>query len=308
MPVEPVVTVLLSTHNDLRFLPQAVQSVLGQTFEDFEFLVVDDGSTDNTPDYLSALQARDTRVRVLRNDENLGLTRSLNLGLAAARGRLIARMDADDVSAPERLERQVGFLDGNPDIGIVGSSRTLIDVEGTTLGYARAVQDDLGIRWKCLLGNPFAHPSVVLRRDVLVRHGLTYNESYRTAQDYELWPRVLRHVKGANLEEPLLRYRLRDGVSRTRKADQLRSHDRIALLAIRTLLPGFRITIQHVTELRGRFGGHSVREAGMDPADSHWVAKYAELLEAFCAAYKAEPGIEAFRRRQRDAVSSRPAA
>jgi glycosyltransferase involved in cell wall biosynthesis len=289
--------VLLSTHNDLRFLPQAVESVLGQTFGDFEFLVVDDGSTDGTPDYLAALCERDRRVRVLRHDDNIGLTRSLNRGLAAARGRLIARMDADDVSAPERLKRQVEFLDRHPDVGIVGSSRTLIDEEGTTLGYAQAVPDHPGICWKSLLGNPFAHPSVMLRRDVLVRHGLTYNESYRTAQDYELWPRLLRHVRGANLEEPLLRYRLRAGISRTRRGDQLRGHDRIALSAIRTLLPAFPISIQQVTELRGRFGGQSVREAGLDPADPHWVGKYLELLDAFCAACRDEPGIEAFRRR-----------
>jgi glycosyltransferase involved in cell wall biosynthesis len=285
-----------------------VESVLAQTFADFEFLVVDDGSTDGSPDYLASLCARDPRVRVLRNQENTGLTRSLNLGLAAARGRLLARMDADDISAPERLKRQVDFLHGHPEVGIVGSSRTLIDEAGTTLGYARAVPDDLGIRWKCLLGNPFAHPSVVLRRDVLARHGLAYNESYRTAQDYELWPRVLRHVKGANLEEPLLRYRLRDGISRMRRSDQLRGHDRIALSAIRTLLPAFPVSIQQVTELRGRFGGNSVREAGMDPADSHWMGKYLELLDAFCAAYRNEPGIQAFRRRLEQTLPAPAAA
>ena len=308
MPVEPLVTVLLSTHNDLRFLPQAVESIRAQTLGDFEFLIVDDGSADGTADYLDVLRARDPRARVLRNDNNIGLTRSLNLGLAAARGRLVARMDADDICAPDRLEQQVAFLDRHPDVGVVGSSRTLIDEEGTTLGYARAVPDDLGIRWKCLLGNPFAHPSVMLRREVLARHGLSYNESYPTAQDYELWPRVLRHVKGANLEEPLLRYRLRAGISRMRRADQLNSHDRIALSAIRTLLPAFPVTIQQVTELRGRYGGHSVREPGMDPRDSHWVGKYLQLLEAFCAAYRNDPGIEPFRRRQEEALRQPAAA
>jgi glycosyltransferase involved in cell wall biosynthesis len=302
------VTVLLCTHNDVRFLPQAVESIFAQTLGDFEFLVIDDGSSDGTAEYLTAVAGEDPRVRVLRNERNIGLTRSLNLGLASARGRLVARMDADDVSAPERLERQVAFLERHPDVGLVGSSRTLIDEQGTTLGYARAVPDDLGIRWKCLLGNPFAHPSVLIRREVLIRHGLSYNESHRTAQDYELWPRVLRHVKGANLEEPLLRYRLRQGVSRTSRADQLRNHDAIALSAIRTLLPGFPIDIHQVTELRGRFGGHSVREPGMDPEDSHWAGKYLALLDAFCAAYRREPGIGAFRRRQEESMAAPTAA
>jgi glycosyltransferase involved in cell wall biosynthesis len=296
------VTVLLSTHNDLRLLPQAVESILAQTLADFEFLIIDDGSTDGTAEYLAGVCGEDPRVRVLRNETNIGLTRSLNLGIASARGQYLARLDADDVSAPKRLERQAAFLERNADVGVVGSSRKLIDEHGTTLGYARAVTNDLGIRWKSLLGNPFAHPSVMIRRDVLVKHRLSYNESYRTAQDYELWPRVLRHVKGANLEEPLLRYRLRQGVSRTSRADQLRNHDAIALSAIRTLLPGFPIDIYQVTELRGRYGGHSVREAGMDPADSHWAGKYLALLDAFCAAHRHEPGVGAFRRRQEESM------
>ena len=125
MPVEPLVTVLLSTHNDLRFLPQAVESILSQSFGDFEFLIIDDGSTDGTTEYLSSVSGEDPRVRVLSNERNIGLTRSLNLGLGSARGRFLARMDADDVSAPQRLARQVTFLERNSDVGVVGSSRTL---------------------------------------------------------------------------------------------------------------------------------------------------------------------------------------
>ena len=283
MPGPALVTVLMSVHNDLRFLPEAVDSVLGQTFDDFEFLVVDDGSTDGSGDYL--VSVRDPRVRVLRNAANLGLTRSLNRGLDGAAGRFIARMDADDVAEPERLKRQIAYLQENRDVGIVGTSRTLIDEHGRFVAHAPAAESDADVRWKCLLGNPVAHPTVMLRKEVLDAHGLRYDESFRTAQDYELWTRLLTVTRGANLREPLLRYRMRDGMSRVHRSDQLQNHDRIAFAAIRRLVPGFEVTRQDVTELRGRYGGHSVRDAGMDPSDPYWLEKYQRLRHRFLTRY-----------------------
>ena len=282
MPRKPVVTVLMSVHNDRRFLPEAVESILGQSFGDFELLVIDDGSTDGSGDYLCRLT--DPRLRVIRNARNLGLTRSLNIGLNRADGRYVARMDADDVAEPDRLRRQVEFLDGNDDVGVVGTSRTLLDETGGTVAVAPAAADDRGIRWKCLLGNPLAHPTVMMRHDVLNRHRLRYDESYATAQDYELWSRLLPVTKAANLVEPLLRYRLRAGVSVTRKAEQLANHDRIAHACIRRLVPGFKIDASEVSQLRGRFGGHSVRDPSMDPDDFAWIARYHELRRALVAA------------------------
>ena len=288
MPRRPLVTVLLSTHNDLRFLPEAVDSILAQTLADFEFLVIDDGSTDGTREYLEAL--RDRRVRVVHHASNQGLTRSLNRGLSAAAGKFVARMDADDVAMPERLARQVEFLRAHPEVGVVGSSRVLVDERGQFVARAPAPEDDLSIRWKCLLGNPFAHPTVMLRLDVIDEERLRYDEAYQTAQDYELWTRLLPVTRGANLAEPLLRYRLRDGVSRVLKADQLANHDRIALAAIGRLVPGFSITAEEVTQLRGRFGGESVRDPGMNAGEPRWQGKYMELRKAFAAIHGRDPG------------------
>ena len=293
MPGEIAVTVLMAVYNEARFAPAAVQSILGQTFADFEFLIIDDGSTDSSADYLRNL--RDPRVRLLRNATNLGLTRSLNQGLDAARGRLIARMDADDIAMPDRLERQVAFLEADSNIGIVGSARKLIDENDEEIAVAHAAADDLAIRWKCLLGNPFAHPTVMLRRDVLEKHQLRYDESFRTAQDYELWTRLLMHTQGANLREPLLQYRLRDGISKTNKPEQLANHDRIALAACKRLLPGFEVSAQDVTNLRGRFGGFSVRDAAMDSADPIWVEKYHQMFDAFAAAHAVRHGMDTLR-------------
>ena len=286
-------TVLTSVHNDLRYLPQAVDSILRQSFEDFEFLILDDASTDGARDYLAALT--DPRVRLVRNECNLGLTRSLNRGLDLARGTYIARMDADDVAMPERLARQVQFLEAHPDVGIVGSSRVLIDEAGETIAHAPAAETDARIRWKCLLGNPFAHPAVMIRRDVLERHALRYDERYRTAQDYELWTRLLAVTKGHNLREPLIQYRLRAGISRTSRPEQLRNHDRIAHAAIHRLVPGYRIAPEDVTQLRGRYGGFSVREPGMDPDEPRWVGRYLELLDAFIAVYDDAHGADGLR-------------
>ena len=283
----------MSVHNDRPYLAEAVQSALAQALEDFELLVIDDGSTDGSAAYLASI--RDARLRVIRNGANLGLTKSLNIGLDHAAGSLVARMDGDDVASPHRLRRQVEYLERNPTVGIVGTSRTLVDDAGGFVAHAPAATDDLAIRWKCLLGNPLAHPTVMIRSDLLRRHALRYDEAFTTAQDYELWSRLLPLTKAANLAEPLLCYRLRRGVSVTRKAEQLANHDRIALSAIRRLVPEFEIGPHEVAELRGRFGGHSVREASMDPDDPEWVGRYQALRDAFIAAHTHHPGIAAFR-------------
>lgn len=302
MSCQPLVTVLMSVHDDRRFLCESVESILAQSLREFEFIVTDDGSTDGSGEYLDSIP--DPRLRVIRNASNLGLTRSLNIGLDAARGKYVARMDADDVAAPHRLRRQVQFMEAQRGVGIVGTSRTLIDEGGRVIAEAPAATDDLRIRWRCLLGNPLAHPTVMLRREVLDRHKLRYDERFETAQDYELWSRLLPITKAANLGESLLRYRLRAGVSRTRKAEQLENHDRVAHAAIRRLVPRFEIGPEEMTNLRGRFGGHSVRDPDMDPGDPRWVARYAELLDAFSSGHAKEPGIAAFRAAQRGALAA----
>jgi glycosyltransferase involved in cell wall biosynthesis len=293
MPREPLVTVLMSVFNDVRFLPESVESILGQTFGDFQFIIIDDGSSDGSWDYLASLN--DPRLRLIRNPRNVGLTASLNVGLALSTGRYIARMDADDISEPDRLQKQFAFLESHPEIGIVGSSRMLIDEVSAVLSIANAVQGDLEIRWKCLLGNPFAHPAVMLRREVLAHHHLRYDESFRTAQDYEFWTRLLQHTHGENLPEPLIRYRLRDGISRRSKAEQLANHDRIVALANQRLLPAFPLNRAEIRELRGRYGGFSVREEGMEPGEDEWVSKYLAMLDTFCAGHVGREGIEVLR-------------
>jgi hypothetical protein len=303
VPGQPAISILLPTHNDVRFLPEAVQSILGQTHADLELVVVDDGSTDQTAAYLRSLA--DPRVRVIRLDTNRGITAALNAGLAECRGKYVARMDADDIAEPDRLRRQSEFLEANRDIGIVGSSRLLIDEQGKPIAPAPAMTDDLSIRWKCLLGNPLAHPTVMLRREIFVGYDL----NYRAAQDYELWTRLLPLTRAANLAEPLLRYRIRpSSISRSRQAEQLANHDRIALLANRRLLPSFPLTAEQITQLRGRYGGQSVRDEAMDPADSEWIGLLEQMLSAFTRIYASHAGIDRCVRQQRERIRNLPRA
>jgi glycosyltransferase involved in cell wall biosynthesis len=202
----PRVTVLLCVYNGQAYLREAIDSILAQTYGEFELLVVDDASTDGTPAVLASIA--DRRLRVLQNRRNLGLTRSLNVGLRASHGELIARHDADDVSYPGRFARQVAFLDAHAEVGAVGSQFVSMSERGRRRPphLWMKCQTALGIRWQLLFENPFAHSSVMFRRDAVLEVG-GYDESFRTNQDYELWSRLARRFELRNLPEALIALR-----------------------------------------------------------------------------------------------------
>jgi len=208
------VTVLLAVCNGEPFVGDAVRSVLAQTFRDFELLVIDDASDDGTAETLAGLA--DARLRVVGNEENLGLTRSLNRGLALARGEYVARLDADDLALPERLARQVAFLDAHPGVGIVGTQGIPIDVRGRRLFRVgwwhrewRRPRGGVAFDWYRMFDTPFIHSSVMFRR-ALVRDDLGgYDQSFVLSQDAELWMRAARRVPLANLDETLVAMRIR---------------------------------------------------------------------------------------------------
>jgi len=208
----------MSTHNDEAFVGEAVASILGQTFADFELIVVDDGSTDGTAQVLGGFA--DPRLQVVRQD-NTGLTRALNAALARARGEYIARQDADDRSAPNRLEAQVQFLDAHAHAALVGCQAAVIDEDGDRIG-AVAVETDPGrIDAQLPVENQFVHGALMMRR-ALLQAGGGYRETFRYAQDYDL---VLRWQGGgilANLPQELYAHRLRgDMVSLRHRHEQL---------------------------------------------------------------------------------------
>jgi len=210
----PLVSVVMSVYNGERYLREAIESILTQTFADFEFIIIDDGSTDASRDII--LSYGDSRIRLVDNERNLGLTRSLNRGLQLARGEYVARQDADDVSMPERLARQVAFLDTNPHIVLLGTWAQEIDAEGRALVTREPPCECAAIRWMLLFDNPYIHTSVILRRATVLKEVGFYNEKYAYAQDYDLWSRIARVFPVANLPEQLVKFRIsRESMSYT---------------------------------------------------------------------------------------------
>jgi len=207
----PEVSVVMSVYNGTLYLREAVESILNQTFGDFEFIVVDDGSTDSTWDILNRYARCDERILLFRNPENVGLTKSLNMGLRKARGRFIARQDGDDISFPERLASQMAYLQRHDDVGLLGTAYYKADSQGRRSARVyRHPQTDTEIRWKMLFHNAFCHTSVILRRELFVAGNDLYNEDLPYSQDYDLWVRVLRRTCAANLPKPLVAFRMHE--------------------------------------------------------------------------------------------------
>jgi glycosyltransferase involved in cell wall biosynthesis len=208
----PYVTVLMSVYNGERFLSEAIDSILTQDFRDFEFLIIDNGSTDGSAAIMSSY--KDKRIRLISHKENWGIVRSLNDGLALARGSYIARMDCDDVSLPGRLGYQVRFMDANAEIAVCGTFyRAFNDDRELTV---RLPQDPEVIRAALLFYTPLAHPTTLMRASFLRKFGLAYSVPDLYFEDFGLWKRCAVHGKLTNLPRVLLRYRLSpSGVSRT---------------------------------------------------------------------------------------------
>jgi glycosyltransferase involved in cell wall biosynthesis len=226
------VSVVMSVFNGERFLREAVDSILGQTYRDLELIVIDDGSADGSGEILAQRRQADARLRVFPQ-ANMGLTRSLNRGVELSTGEYVARMDADDLSEPRRFERQVAFMDAHPDVGLLGTAYREIDGEGRVLGTKVFPTDDRALRAALIRYNPFFHASVLLRREVFTAVGL-YDPAWPSVEDYELWLRVAQRFRLANLEEPLGMRRY-DGVniSIRRDNEQLLWSMRLRWAAIR---------------------------------------------------------------------------
>lgn len=204
----PKVSIVMPVHNGALYLEEALNSILAQTLSDFEFLIVDDGSTDATPDLLKEYACRDSRIRVLRNDMNTGIAAALNLGFGEARGRYVARMDCDDISAPERLERQARFLDNNPDFVFVACAYDMIDGDGSCLRTGAEAHSAFECDWVSIFRMPVIHPSMMIRRDAFERLEEGYKSSIEGAKDLELTQRLLRLGLGKALEDVLFKYRM----------------------------------------------------------------------------------------------------
>jgi len=199
------VTVLISAYNEEPFLAAAIDSVLAQTFPDFDLLVVDDASTDRSRALVESYG--DPRVRLLVNPTNLGGGASRNRGLATIASEYIAMLDGNDLCFPQRLARQVRYLDEHPESVVVGAEAILIDVAGRRIGEFRRPSSELGIRWCRMFQSPVIHSSATFRRAVVWNELGGYEERYRYGEDFDLWHRLAKKHAIHNLPEPLVAYR-----------------------------------------------------------------------------------------------------
>lgn len=239
MNQNPKVTVLMSVYNGERFLREAIESILHQTFTDFEFLIINDGSTDQSRDIILSYQ--DPRIRLIDNDCNIGLTKSLNKGIDLARGEYIARMDADDVSLPERLEKQYQFITRHTDYAVIGGCGAWMDEQSMVTGDIQMLCEFDDLLRHIFWGNILMHPSVFMEKGVVTIVG-KYDDTFIYAQDYDLWFRILAQKKKFyNLPDCLLHYRVHQNAIST---DASQTQDHFAALAVQRGI--YRIFQRHV--------------------------------------------------------------
>lgn len=200
----PKVSVIMPVYNGDKYLREAVDSILSQTFTDFEFIIINDGSTDRTREILESYY--DQRIRLV-HQKNIGISASLNKGINLARGEYIARMDADDISLPDRFLKQVSFLDLNPDITVCGTWLSFFNTSKTFQTWKTSTNYN-EVKCNLLFGCDVAHPSVFIRKADIIKNKLFYKENFVCAQDYELWVRISAKLKITNIGEVLLKYRI----------------------------------------------------------------------------------------------------
>jgi glycosyltransferase involved in cell wall biosynthesis len=256
MLLSPVVSIIMPVYNSERYLSQAIQSILDQTYQYFELIVIDDGSGDSSWEIVTNFQKKDSRIRGIRQPENQGVAATSNHGLDLAVGKYIARMDSDDVSLPDRLAKQVNFLESHPDIGILGGRMMFMDESGELLGASPIIQGSLNIYWDFMFESPFSNTTVMFRKSLVERHKLRYDPSALYGEDYDLWCRFLPVTRGENLTSILLYCRLHSQSLTPQYANQ-QSELGVArsAFAVQTYLPELSVSKQEITRLQSAIKG-----------------------------------------------------
>lgn len=199
------ISIIMGVFNGEKHVRTAIDSILNQTFKDFEFIICDDASTDNSFSIIKEYILKDDRIVLLKNEANLGLAATLNRCLKVAKGEYIARMDDDDISLPNRFEKQIEFLEANLDCTVLGGAVRLYDEQG---GYGRISPERNPNKIRVFKGSAFIHPTVVMRKEALKKvKGYTVADYTRRTEDYDLWNKLyLAGYKGSNLQEVILNY------------------------------------------------------------------------------------------------------
>ena len=278
MDFEVSISVIMAQYNtDIPMLKEAVESILNQTFRDFEFIIVDDGSTDDSGSYLRSIT--DERVKIIWSPQNNGITKSLNIGLKAASGKYIARMDADDISLPTRFEKEFAFMEAHPDVIACGARIGMLDDTSKMIREARKPKrpenmDEYHVRMLFINPGPI-HPTAFFRHEKMIENGIAYDERLRYAQDYGMWEALSHYGRICTLDEILLYHRKHEKqITTSRRATQMQC-DKMTQKKILTALLG-QVTDEevdlHYTHSTGYFP-----EAVITPEVSAW---YDRLIRA----------------------------
>lgn len=200
----PKISVVMPAYNAEKYIAEAIDSILNQTYRDFEFIIINDGSTDKTEEII--LSYTDERIVYLKNEKNMGIVYTLNRGLDVAKGEYIARMDSDDISMPTRFEKQLSLFKKNSNLAVVGTSFTVFG-EGIKDYHFNFSHNYKRAKAELFFNSSLGHPSVMIKKSVLINNNLYYEEEYSGLEDFVLWWRIAKYGDIASLEEPLLRYR-----------------------------------------------------------------------------------------------------
>jgi GT2 family glycosyltransferase len=291
--MSPTISVILPVYNSEAYLGLAVDSVLAQTFRDFELIAIEGGSTDRSRAILGEFAARDARVRVITQSAR-GLVGALNEGIAAGRGEFLARMDADDISHPERFTKQLVFLRGHPDIAVVGSTMTLIDAEGLPIRDIDYPIQPSEVARSLECGSALAHPAVMMRTEA-VRQMHGYRAVLDHAEDYDLWLRMAERFQLANLPDRLLSYRHHAGKRGCLFAFEQELHTQFARLSAAARRAGRPDPLDGLTSLAladiGRFALSAAEreqlalsllgplQGAQKPEELEWIGEIMGLIE-----------------------------
>lgn len=216
------VSVIMPVYNGAYYLQEAIDSILNQTFKDFEFIIVDDGSTDDTPAIIKKNADFDRRIISLKNKQNSGICVTLNNGLKIAKGEYIIRMDSDDIALPYRIEHQVSFMDSHPNVGVAGSFVEIFDSNNPTDCYIFKYDVDYReCKADLFFSSCLAHPAAIIRASILYQYGIQYDDYYRGMEDFHIWWRISCYSDITNIPEVLLKYRMHKNQISQKKANEI---------------------------------------------------------------------------------------
>jgi glycosyltransferase involved in cell wall biosynthesis len=264
----PKVTVLMSVYNSEKYLKEAIDSILNQTYKNFDFLIINDGSTDKSQAIIKSYN--DSRIRLINHETNLGLIASLNKGLHLVNSEYIARMDSDDISFPERLEKQVSFMEKHPEVGICGTWLvTFGDRKGEIWKYPA---DPMEIKAHLMFNTKLAHATVLMRPAFLSKYNLNYNPEYVHVEDWELWQKASLYFNIVNIPEVLYKYRIHEeSVCNLNKDVQYETAKKIRSRGLRQL--GIEPTVEEEIMHHKIFTGKAEISKEFIIASERWLIK-----------------------------------